>query len=54
MTTFDEHVDEVLALIAPDRSTAARPRPGQPARAPKAGRPRLVLVRCDSEGTFRR
>lgn len=42
MTTFDQHVNEALALIAGDRRTSTRPRPAQPTRAPR--RRHLVLV----------
>lgn len=40
-TTFDQHVNEALALIAPATAT----RPARSAGAPQHGRPRLALVR---------
>ncbi|MFI5986778.1 hypothetical protein ACIBEA_38695 [Streptomyces sp. NPDC051555] len=42
--TFDEHVNEALALIAADRRPAARARTTQTARARQGTRPRLILV----------
>ncbi|MGV2917361.1 hypothetical protein [Streptomyces alfalfae] len=44
-TTFDQHVNEALALIAPARRTAPAARPARSAGAPQHGRPRLALVR---------
>lgn len=41
-TTFDQHVNEALALIAPARHPATATRP---ASNPQLGRPRLFLVR---------
>ncbi|MFH9820781.1 hypothetical protein [Streptomyces sp. NPDC017230] len=43
-TTFDQHVNEALALIAPARRPATAARPARSA-APQHGRPRLALVR---------
>ncbi|MFD9774224.1 hypothetical protein RI578_40610 (plasmid) [Streptomyces sp. BB1-1-1] len=44
-TTFDQHVNEALALIAPARRPATAARPARSAAAPQHGRPRLALVR---------
>ncbi|MEU5959333.1 hypothetical protein [Streptomyces sp. NPDC047525] len=50
--TFDEHVNEALALIAQDRRPAPRRQPAQSARAPRGSRPRLALVpSLNSEGS---
>lgn len=50
-TTFDEHVNEALALIAQDRRPSAQHRFAQPTRVPQRSRPRLALVpRPDSAG----
>ncbi len=49
--TFDEHVNQALALIARDRRPAARPR----TRPAHTRRPHLSLVpRPDSEGGHKR
>ncbi|MEU9744857.1 hypothetical protein [Streptomyces niveus] len=51
--TFDEHVNEALALIAPARGEARR-RP-QPTRIQQGARPHLALVRRPiSQGVERR
>ncbi|WP_199839048.1 hypothetical protein [Streptomyces sp. XY66] len=44
-TTFDQHVNEALALIAPARRPATAARPARSASAPHYGQPRLALVR---------
>ncbi|MGD1220676.1 hypothetical protein AB9Q10_19855 [Streptomyces krungchingensis] len=44
-TTFDQHVTEALALIAPARRPVTSTRPARSAGAPQHGRPRLALVR---------
>ena len=44
-TTFDQHVTEALALIAPARHPVTSARPARSASAPQHGRPRLALVR---------
>ncbi|WP_331731789.1 hypothetical protein [Streptomyces sp. NBC_00073] len=44
-TSFDQHVSEALALIAPARRPLNSPRPARPAGATQHGRPRLALVR---------
>ncbi|WP_178798523.1 hypothetical protein [Streptomyces sp. MNU77] len=44
-TTFDQHVNEALALIAPARRPTTAARPARSAAAPQHGRPRLALVR---------
>jgi hypothetical protein len=50
MTTFDEHVNQALALIAPTRRPAA-----QPAGTQQGTRPHLVLVRgSNPQGSARR
>ncbi|MFE2274872.1 hypothetical protein ACFXB4_37335 [Streptomyces lavendulae] len=46
VTTFDQHVNEALALIAPARRSATRP--ARSAVVPQHGRPRLALVRLPS------
>ncbi|MGY4967095.1 hypothetical protein [Streptomyces sp. 900105245] len=48
VTTFDQHVNEALALIAPARRPATASRPARSAGAPQHGRPRLALVRLPS------
>ncbi|WP_037829465.1 hypothetical protein [Streptomyces sp. NRRL F-5527] len=42
-TTFDQHVTEALALIAPARRPVTSTRPARSAGAPQHGRPRLAL-----------
>ncbi|MFI8952565.1 hypothetical protein ACIGO6_39595 [Streptomyces sp. NPDC053750] len=44
-TTFDQHVTEALALIAPARRSLTSAWPARSAGAPHHGRPRLALVR---------
>ncbi len=44
-TTFDQHVTEALALIAPAHRPVTSARPARSAGAPQHGRPRLALVR---------
>lgn len=44
-TTFDQHVNEALALIAPARRLPAATRPPRTAGAPQHSRPRLAFVR---------
>ncbi|MEU0352953.1 hypothetical protein ABZ302_40055 [Streptomyces sp. NPDC006237] len=44
-TTFDQHVNEALALIAPARRPVTTTRPARSAGAPQHGRPCLALVR---------
>ncbi|MFF6979497.1 hypothetical protein ACFZAV_17500 [Streptomyces sp. NPDC008343] len=44
-TTFDQHVNEALALIGPARHPATATRPARSAGALQHGRPRLALVR---------
>ncbi|MEU7075722.1 hypothetical protein AB0B30_37210 [Streptomyces narbonensis] len=46
--TFDQHVNEALALIAPARRPATATRPARSAGVPQHGRPRLALVRIPS------
>ncbi|WP_199837853.1 hypothetical protein [Streptomyces sp. H036] len=48
VTTFDQHVNEALALIAPARRPATSTRPARSASAPQHGRPHLALVRLPS------
>jgi hypothetical protein len=47
-TTFDQHVDEALALIAPARRPAAATRPGRSSGALQHSWPRLTIVRTVS------
>lgn len=49
MTTFDEHVNEALALIAGDRRTSAPPRPAQLARASRRSRHLALVPHPDAE-----
>ncbi|MEU8544669.1 hypothetical protein AB0C52_32515 [Streptomyces sp. NPDC048717] len=44
-TTFDQHVNEALALIAPARRPVTATRPARSAGGPQHSRPRLALVR---------
>ncbi|WP_024126624.1 hypothetical protein ACN6AT_39155 (plasmid) [Streptomyces sp. JL4002] len=44
-TTFDQHVSEALALIAPARRPVTATRPARSASALQHGRTRLALVR---------
>ncbi|MET9735987.1 hypothetical protein ABZZ79_36785 [Streptomyces sp. NPDC006458] len=44
-TTFDQHVTEALALIAPARRPVTSTRPARSAGVPQHGRPSLALVR---------
>ncbi|MFJ5850518.1 hypothetical protein [Streptomyces sp. NPDC092903] len=44
-TTFDQHVNEALALIAPASRLPTATRPARSAGAPQHGQPRLALVR---------
>ncbi|WP_331729403.1 hypothetical protein OG592_43845 (plasmid) [Streptomyces avidinii] len=44
-TSFDQHVNEALALIAPARRQVNAARPARPAGAPQPRQPRLALVR---------
>ncbi|MGW2689251.1 hypothetical protein ACWC6I_39585 [Streptomyces sp. NPDC001414] len=44
-TTFDQHVTEALALIAPARRPVTATRPARSASALQHGRTRLALVR---------
>ncbi|MFI8007786.1 hypothetical protein [Streptomyces sp. NPDC086010] len=44
-TSFDEHVNEALDLIAPARRQVNAGRPARTAGAPQHRRPRLALVR---------
>ncbi|MFD0437153.1 hypothetical protein [Streptomyces chartreusis] len=45
MSTFDQHVSEALALIAPARRPVTTTRPARTAGALQHGRPCLALVR---------
>ncbi|MFE9121529.1 hypothetical protein [Streptomyces sp. NPDC007172] len=47
-TTFDQHVYEALALIAPTRQPATPILSARSAGAPQHGGPRLALVRLPS------
>ncbi|MEU5137026.1 hypothetical protein [Streptomyces californicus] len=44
-TTFDQHVNEALALIAPARQRPTATQSGRAARPEQHGRPQLTLVR---------
>lgn len=48
VTTFDQHVNEALALITPTHRPATATRPARSADAPQHGRPHLALVRLPS------
>ncbi|MCL3999198.1 hypothetical protein [Streptomyces lavenduligriseus] len=51
--TFDQHVNEALALVAPAHRPVPVTRPARSASTPQHGRPRLVLVprRAPDEGS---
>ncbi|WP_234332372.1 hypothetical protein [Streptomyces sp. NRRL F-5650] len=44
-TTFDQHVNEALALITPARRPVTDTRPARSAGVPQHGRRRLAVVR---------
>ncbi|GLX22640.1 hypothetical protein [Streptomyces lavendulae] len=53
VTTFDQHVNEALALIAPARRPVTASRPARSAGAPQHGRPRLVRLPSSREGGWK-